>query len=135
LLLEVLAHWPSHLAKPLLQVKLHAPPLQVGAPFSTPEQAVPHPPQLVGSVLVITHCVPHCAVPEAQLLAHCPLPHTSPALQALPQPPQFAASLRTSTHLSPHLMKPAPQTKPHPDVEQVAVELDGAVQAASHPPQ
>ena len=82
---------------------MHTPPQSIApaghrhapAPHDLPPvQTLPHPPQLMGSVLVSTHAVPHrVSVPQL----HAPAVQLSPAGQTLPQLPQFFASVPTST--------------------------------------
>jgi hypothetical protein len=63
--------------------------------------AVPHAPQLFGSVCVFTHAVPPqnvCPVPHAQL----PLVHERPPLHAVPQAPQLFESVLVLTHCPEH---------------------------------
>jgi hypothetical protein len=66
-------------------------------------QAVPQPPQLVGSLAVFTHRVPHWV--SVQVALHVPLVQKSAvAGHAMPQPPQFARSLEMSVQTLPQLV-------------------------------
>jgi hypothetical protein len=69
-------------------------------------QGLPHPPQLFGSLDVITHVSPHLTVPGAQVNAQLPTLQTLPDGQARPHMPQLSRSLMTSTQRDPHSCVP-----------------------------
>jgi hypothetical protein len=87
-------------------------------------QAMPQPPQLVGSVSVSIQALPHRANPLAHVKPQAPSLHSARAFegasQATPQPPQCAGSAAVSTHVSPHGANPASQAKPHAPALHVA---------------
>jgi hypothetical protein len=99
---------PSQLPKPALHVKPHLPPLQVVTALVRLGQMLPQAPQLLRSVLVLTHVLPHLVKPLLQVKLHVPALHVAVALagatQTLPQLPQFCASVCTLTQLLPHLV-------------------------------
>jgi len=97
-------------------------------------QLTPHRPQLLLSVLRLTHEVPHLARPLAQAAEHAPLLHTCPPMQRLPHAPQFVPSDERSAHtrmqsVSPegHMHTPAVHTAPMshrlPQLPQSVVEV------------
>ena len=93
-------------------------------------------PQLLGSLVRLTHAPEQFwALPE-QVEVHLPEAQTSFAPHALPQPPQLAGSESVFTQLSPHLAKPTLHVEPHPSLAvQVATPLAGASQACPQLPQ
>lgn len=94
----------------------HVPPTHV----SSAPHCFPHEPQLVRSVDVFTHAMPHCFVPIAHDVAHAPAMQTSFAAQALPQAPQLRGSLLLSTHSLPHVIVPFPHELAHMPAEQTS---------------
>jgi len=76
--------------------------------------AVPHAPQLRGSVFVSMHSLPHFDVPDPQADAHMPCVQTSPALHALPHAPQLDGSRESTVHVSPHCVEVPRQPPPPP---------------------
>jgi hypothetical protein len=70
-------------------------------------QAVPQPPQLLGSVSVLTHAPPHLAKPalhtKSQTMAAQVATLFAGAEQAFPHLPQLSGSCAKSTQLLPHL--------------------------------
>ena len=91
---------PEHVVSPSRQPETHSPFTQARpAP-----QAVPHAPQLVGSVLRSRQPSRHRLVPPPQESAHAPWEQTSPSAHFLSQPPQCARSLAVSTHVMPQVV-------------------------------
>jgi hypothetical protein len=82
-----LTQLPLQLVYVLLQVKPQIPPLQVAVPLAGAEQTAKHLPQLAGSVLVLTHLVPHSLVPLGHW--HLPWLQICPLRQVFPQEPQL----------------------------------------------
>jgi len=72
-----------HTVCPVWQVDPHTPPTQTWLP----EQTLPQPPQLFGSVVVLMQAPLQLVVPAGQLLTHPPLVQTVPAAQAAPHAP------------------------------------------------
>jgi hypothetical protein len=64
--------------------------------FCDVEQALPQPPQLFGSVLVLVHTPPHSVRLPWQV--HAPPLQVAPAGQALPQLPQLFGSVAELAH-------------------------------------
>jgi hypothetical protein len=98
---------PLQRAKPLLHAKVQALAAQTACAFATPvEHWVPHPPQLFGSFVVLTHVlVPAQSVgvlpPHAP--THVDAEQTAAAeLQACPHDPQLPGSLVVSTQAPLH---------------------------------
>jgi hypothetical protein len=87
----------------------HPPPTHA----SPAAQAFPQPPQLAGSVWVVTHALPHAVHPGWQAGVQVELTHTATASSVdgefgdgafghtCPQPPQLFASLVVSTQAKP----------------------------------
>jgi hypothetical protein len=63
---------------------------------------VPHMPQLLGSVAVVTQAPPQFCVFPLHVDVHTPAEQTSFAAHALPHAPQFAGSVAVWTQASPH---------------------------------
>lgn len=85
---------PSHWPKPVAQVMLHIPSMQVGVP-PVEEQAIPQPPQWLTLLLVLTQPAPEAeqsVVAPEQLATHAPDEQRVPAPQTVPQPPQLLLS-------------------------------------------
>jgi hypothetical protein len=79
------------------QLYPHAPP-----EHTCPEgHVVPHAPQFVLLVLVLTHMPLHTTWPVGQLSPQTPAAHTWSLVHALPHAPQFAGSVIVSTHVPP----------------------------------
>jgi hypothetical protein len=87
-----------HAVSPLLHTTPPASPIAHVPPEHTvlPWQRVPHDPQLVLSVCVLTHVAPHCVSPAPQ--EQLPLLHVPPVAHWCPQLPQLSESLCVSTH-------------------------------------
>jgi hypothetical protein len=81
-------------------------------------QAVPQPPQWVGSVCVSTQR-PEQSV-SLPLQPHVPVLQVSPTAQVFPQPPQFSGSVFVSTHCAPQLVVPARQLAAQMPLEQTS---------------
>jgi hypothetical protein len=79
----------SQSAAPALHTKLHALTLQTADAFIREGQVIPQPPQLPGSVAVITQAPPQSVVPRPHEVTHAPAEHTCPASHARPHAPQF----------------------------------------------
>jgi hypothetical protein len=79
-------------------VEPHLPAEQIWPPV----HAVPHAPQLTGSVFTSTHDWPHWVLPPEHDRAHLPEEHTCPAVHAAAQAPQLSGSFVVSTHAPPH---------------------------------
>jgi hypothetical protein len=64
--------------------------------------ALPHPPQLAGSVSTSTHAPPHefLSGPQTQL----PASQIEPPPHGLSQPPQWAGSVFVSVQSAPHVL-------------------------------
>lgn len=75
-------------------------------------QRVPQAPQLVVSVVVSTHAVPHMVRGDAQVLPpkQSPIEQVCPVAQRLLQKPQLLTSLMTSIHDAPHIIRGSAQT-------------------------
>jgi hypothetical protein len=63
---------------------------------------VPHMPQLLGSVTVVTQAPPQFCVFLLHAEVQAPAEQTSFAAHALPHAPQFAGSVAVCTQASPH---------------------------------
>src|SRR5579872_2211220 len=140
---------PLQSPNPVLHVPtVHAPPLQPGVSFCTGHER-PHPPQLPGSVFVLTS-QPSCGLPLQSPnpvlhipTVHIPPPHAGTSLNAghvLPHPPQFPGSAPVFTSqpsialllqsVKPALHVPTVQLPPlHPGTS------FSAGPASRHPPQ
>lgn len=72
-------------------------------------QVLPHAPQFVSLVEVLTQALAPLqkTVPEEH--PHAPLVHSSVAGQACPHPPQFAGSVCVLMQFAPHVVSPAPE--------------------------
>lgn len=86
-----------HMVSPLLHTTpasavAHVPPEQT----ALLRQRLPQPPQLVLSVCVLTHVLPHCMSPAPQ--EQVPLLQVPPLAHWCPQLPQLSASVLVSTH-------------------------------------
>lgn len=80
----------SQSEKPAAHVMLHTPPTHVGAPLGPPEQPVPHPPQLRGSVLGSMHPPPQLSCVPVQPVTQVEPEHTGVGFeQPRPHAPQF----------------------------------------------
>jgi hypothetical protein len=80
-------------------------------------QVVPHAPQLLGSLSVLTQAPPHLAKPGMQVLSHAPsrqmgMPFAG-ASHTLPHAPQFCGSVMVSMQLDRHGEKPGSQATLH----------------------
>ena len=101
-----------HAVSPLLHTipaspVAHVPPEQTALPW----QRVPHDPQLVLSVCVLTHVLPHCVSPAPQ--EHVPPLHVPPVGHWCPQLPQLSASVCVSTQALLQLVRFVEQLVPH----------------------
>ncbi len=67
-----------------------------------PGHALPHAPQFMGSLMVLTHRVPQM-VDRVGGHSHREAWHVVPPPQGMPHAPQFALSLETSTQIVPHV--------------------------------
>jgi len=83
---------PPQFSCPGWQLAAHCP----AAHTAPAAQALPHAPQLAGSVRGSTHLSPHACIPAGH--THAPPLQSFPAEQRLPHDPQFAAELARSTH-------------------------------------
>jgi hypothetical protein len=84
---------PSQLPQPgVHDATAHDPPMHQ-AVASESEQAVPHAPQLAGSVCVLTHPPAQLVKGDMQLAPHTPPEQTCPPTQTCPQPPQLDLSV------------------------------------------
>jgi hypothetical protein len=98
-------------ANPALHVLMEQSPLtQAGVSFTT-AQVVPHDPQLVMLVLVLTHEPPQFVVPEPQAKVQAPDEQTCPEAQILAQPPQLFESLCVLTQMPLQAAWPLPQLR------------------------
>lgn len=104
-------------------VHTQVPPLQVPAP-----QTVPHVPQLLGSVIVLTQRAPHIVRGDTHEAWQCPATQNSVAPHAVAQSPQCIGSVSVFTQLVPHIV---PRAQPHVPVWQVSDPVQGIPQ----PPQ
>lgn len=97
---------PAHRAYPELHEKLQLPLEQLGVALLGALQALPHPPQWLVLVDVLTHEEPHLVYPELQVKPQLPLVHfavaLAGALQTLPQPPQWLTSVEVLTQAPLH---------------------------------
>jgi hypothetical protein len=96
---------PLQSAKPARHAKPHVPDAQSADAFARVAHAVPHAPQLVTSVAVVTHDGPHNVSVTAQPAAQPLAPHTAVAPEHVtPHAPQLAGSLAAVLHakLDPH---------------------------------
>lgn len=100
-------HWPLHSVVPDGQLAVHTP-LEHTLPVA---HALPHDPQLMGSVCLLTHAPEQTDWPDGQLCTHAPVAQLTlpPAgdWQAIPQLPQLSTSLEVFTHWVPHFANPA----------------------------
>ena len=71
-----------------------------------PLQAVPHLPQLAGSLFRFAQVVPHSDCPTVQVTAHLLLTQFCPVAHAVPQAPQFELSLVRLTQVVPQRVWP-----------------------------
>ena len=92
-------------------------------------------PQLLGSLVRLTHAPEQFWALPGQLEMHLPEEQTSFCPHALLQPPQLAGSESVFTQLSPHLAKPTLHVEPHSSAVQRATPLAGASQACPQLPQ
>lgn len=92
-----------------VHVVTHAPLLQT----SPAPQALPHPPQLSGSLCTAVHAPPLHAIPPLGQ-AHWPATHCLPAAQRALHPPQLALSFWTSMQAPLHSTLPFGQTHEPP---------------------
>lgn len=99
---QPLATLPSQLAKPGLQAKPHTPFVQPGVALGRAGQAVPQPPQLVGSVCVLTQTPEQLVWPVGQ--TQFPPTQARPAGQMLPHVPQLLALVCVLTQAPPQLV-------------------------------
>jgi hypothetical protein len=83
---------PSQLPNPALHVIVHWPLEQAGVPF-VPLQAIPQPPQLLGSVWVLLQVPAQFVWPDPQVTTHAPAMHVCGVWQALVQAPQLLGSV------------------------------------------
>jgi hypothetical protein len=127
-------HLPPQFTSPAWQVTAQLPTLQT----SPAEQTLPHEPQLVLSVWVLTQLLPDPASPPVavhsvrfpwHVTEHLPPPHTVPAEQSVPQPPQFALSEPVFTHDWPQSVEPGPHAVVHWPALHTCVELQAVPQA------
>lgn len=93
--------------------------------------ALPHAPQLSGSVWRFLHDPLHAVCPDAQLAVHAPPVHTCPSAQAVPQRPQLALSTAVSRHTPEHTVCPGG----HDTTHTLFVHTCPAPQAVPHDPQ
>ena len=93
--------------------------------------AVPHLPQLFGSVMRLAHELPHFSLPLAQVRPHFPSLHRLPMGHFMPQPPQWAPSVCRFTQPPPQLVVPMGQATAQAPFEHT---LPGG-QALAHAPQ
>jgi hypothetical protein len=91
----------------------------------------PHTPQLAGSLVVLTHMLPHLVVPPVQASVQALPLQTCPAAQTFAQAPQFNGSFVVLTHELPHLVVPPEQDRVHAP----ALHTCPAGQANPHAPQ
>ncbi|MEP7049029.1 MAG: hypothetical protein ABJB12_01700 [Pseudomonadota bacterium] len=102
-------------------------------------QAWPHDPQLVESLSVLMHAVPHLANPWLQVLPQVPalqvaIPPAG-ASQTCPHAPQFSGSELVSMQLAPQALYPLSQLKLQVAATQLAEPCCGVGHALSQPPQ
>lgn len=90
----------SQSPKPALQPNPHVELAQNPIAFAGCAHAVPHIPQLAGSLANVTQLFPHFAEPPRQLRTQLPPWHTSPDAQTLLHVPQLLRSLFLSTQMS-----------------------------------
>ena len=113
--------------------QLHAPLLQVAPP--EPLHVAPQLPQLVLSVCVLTQAPLQSVSPDAQLLAHVPMLHTTVAPVApehvLPHPPQLVRLDAVSTQLPLHKAGMVPFVQP----QRPPAHCSPLGHAVPHPPQ
>jgi hypothetical protein len=107
-------------------------------------QAIPHPPQFIGSLAVSTQTPLQSIEPGAHPAGtHTPKSQAIPAPQGLPHPPQFAGSDITSVqtpshftplpeHVGPHI--PAEHSSPAPHGLSHAPQLVSSVIKSTHAP-
>jgi hypothetical protein len=69
-------------------------------------QAVPHAPQLAGSLARVTHAPAHMVCPAAHWVVHWPEAQACPAAQTVPQAPQLAGSVARVTHAPEQMVCP-----------------------------
>jgi hypothetical protein len=85
----MLVHAPEHIVWPEPQTRVHEPAEQTCPDW----HAMAQPPQLFGSLPVLTHVPLQDVYPELQTVPlQTPLTHAWPLPQAAPQEPQFDAS-------------------------------------------
>jgi len=65
-----------------------------------PVHAMPHPPQLFTSVIVLTQAPVQLVVPPGHMVVHV-IEHTCVAVHIVPQAPQFWGSVAVSTQIPP----------------------------------
>jgi hypothetical protein len=106
-----LTHWLLHRIKPAGQTPEQTPAVHVAVPLEGVGQTWPQPPQLFGSVLVLTSHPSavswlQSAKPWLQVaIRQVPLTHVAVALgraQTLPQLPQFFGSVLVLMQIEPH---------------------------------
>jgi hypothetical protein len=71
---------------------------------------VPHVPQLLGSVVVLTHKLEQTVCPTGQVIVQTPLMHNWPDAQSLEQAPQLLSSEVRSRHEPEQSVRPEGQT-------------------------
>ena len=92
---------PLQSAKPVLQVKPHAPAEHVDVALARVGHTLPQRPQLVGSVERVEHDRVHMVWPAPHVARQVPSPQSWPAVHARPHEPQLAGSLAVTTHAVP----------------------------------
>jgi hypothetical protein len=91
------------LLRPLLQVKLQVPLLQVGWPPGGASQNLPQVPQCPGLFCVLTQAPPQFSSGDVHDTLHTPPEHTWLAAHDVPQLPQFFGSLCVLTQVLPQI--------------------------------
>jgi len=113
---------PPQVAVPLGHAQV--PPAQTIPDFV---QSFPQLPQLLSSVFVLTHALPHSVVPAPQ--THWPLEHTMPGPQTVEQLPQWYESLERSAHVPLQLVRLPGQVELHLPLTQTLPAAQAAPQA------
>jgi hypothetical protein len=101
---------------------------QIASPLAGAGQAMPHPLQLAGFLVVSTQAPVQLIDPAGHELKQWPPLHTSFVPQGWLQPPQCAGFMSVLTHALPHWTNPVLQVPPHTLAAQVAMPLAGALQ-------
>jgi hypothetical protein len=96
----VFTHVEPHSSVPLGQT--HADELHTLPPV----HAIPHAPQLLGSLRKSTHELLQLVVGPVQFVVHIPAEHTCIDVHAVAQSPQCALSVRGSMQVPPQLIRP-----------------------------